>query len=201
MPKIVWKYHGKKYEMEKRVWHGMRARCHNPNNHAYYRYGGRGIFMCDEWRNNFDQFYEDMGPKPQGFDLDRIDNDKGYSKENCRWVPRIENCRNTRNTVKVQVGDQLLKIHEIAELTGQKESTITYRLKKNFSVDRLLSKESYPKQERRAEVKHGTYSEYQRFNCRCEPCKEAASIYKRAGYKRRQLAKTSNACTVAGNGA
>jgi hypothetical protein len=199
MPKIVWKYHGQKYEMEKRVWHGMRSRCHNPKNHAYYRYGGRGIFMCDEWRNNFDQFYEDMGPKPQGFDLDRIDNDKGYSKENCRWVPRIENCRNTRNTVKVQVGDQLLKIHEIAELAGQKESTIAYRLKKSFSVERLLSKDSYPKQARRAEVKHGTYSEYQRFNCRCELCKEAASIYKRAGYKRRQLAKTSNACIVSGN--
>jgi hypothetical protein len=193
MPKIVWKYHGKKYEMEKRVWHGMRARCHNPKNQAYPRYGGRGIFMCDEWRDNFDCFYEDMGPKPHGFDLDRIDNNKGYSKENCQWVTRKENCRNTRNNIKVNIDGHEFMMHELVEKTGQKPSTIYYRLKKSMSIDAVLSKEKLPNSVRKFPPRHGTYYEYQKWGCKCEPCKAAASEYKKHRYEQRKLSKSCEA--------
>jgi len=186
MPKILWKYYGKQYEMERRVWHGMRARCHNPKNHAYKNYGGRGIFVCSDWLNDFDKFYEDMGPRLEGMDLDRIDNEKGYCKENCRWVTRIENLRNMRKTVLFNVNGTMMKIHQIAEVTGQKLSTIKYRISSGMSVEKVMSAKKLPNSVRKGE-RHGTYYEYQRQRCRCDLCKMAASKYKAFRYQARKL--------------
>lgn len=186
MPKIIWKYHGKKYEMERRVWLGMRARCHNPKHQAYPRYGGRGIFVCDEWINDFDRFYEDMGPRPEGMTIDRINNDLGYSKENCRWVTYKENNRNTRRNVAADINGRKMKVHEIAEATGQKESTIIYRIKRGLATEAIMSKKKLPNGVRKGE-QHGTYYEYQRWGCKCEPCKAAASKYKAHRYQVRKL--------------
>ncbi len=72
----------------------MMARCHNKNNKRYKDYGAKGIFVCEEWRNNFKQFIADMGKCPDGYQIDRIDNTKGYYKENCRWVSPKENMLN-----------------------------------------------------------------------------------------------------------
>lgn len=68
-------------------WAGMKARCTNPNHQAWLDYGGRGITIDPRWEN-FANFLEDMGEKPKGLSLDRIDNDKGYFKQNCRWATR-----------------------------------------------------------------------------------------------------------------
>ena len=72
----------------------MIARCHNKNNKRYKDYGAKGIFVCDEWRGNFKQFLKDMGKCPDGYQIDRIDNTKGYFPENCRWVSPKENMEN-----------------------------------------------------------------------------------------------------------
>lgn len=78
------------------IWVTMIKRCRNPNAHAYERYGGRGITVCERW-HTFTNFYADMGDPPPKLTLDRIDNDKGYQPDNCRWATRSEQRLNSRN--------------------------------------------------------------------------------------------------------
>lgn len=77
-------------------WKNLRARCANENRPDYERYGGRGITVCDRWANSFESFYADMGDPPPGRSIDRIDNDKGYSPDNCRWATVSEQNSNQR---------------------------------------------------------------------------------------------------------
>lgn len=79
------------------TWQDMIDRCTNPNDPAFSNYGGRGIRVCDRWRN-LNDFIADMGPRPPRLTIDRIDNDKGYEPGNCRWATRTEQNRNTRAT-------------------------------------------------------------------------------------------------------
>ena len=78
------------------TWQNMKQRCENPNNSDYSYYGERGISVCEEWKNSFDTFVLDMGDRPKGFTLDRIDNLKGYCKANCRWASHSEQMSNRR---------------------------------------------------------------------------------------------------------
>lgn len=82
-----------------RTWHCMMQRCTNPKHKRYSYYGGRGIAICSEWREDFRNFYRDMGDRPEGLTLDRIDADKGYYKENCKWATLSEQNYNTRRSI------------------------------------------------------------------------------------------------------
>ena len=92
--------HGMYNTFEYKVWHAMIQRSTNINHKQYSNYGGRGITVCKKWLNSFTAFYNDMGKKPfPKAQIDRIDNDKGYYKDNCRWVSNTENQHNKRNNV------------------------------------------------------------------------------------------------------
>lgn len=91
------KTHGMHDTPEYKVWSGIKQRCLNPKNPAFINYGGRGITVCDEWIDSFEQFYADMGPRPSSkLTLERVDNDKGYSRDNCKWATRAEQIWNRR---------------------------------------------------------------------------------------------------------
>lgn len=93
--------HGMYKTLEYKAWCGMKDRCYNEKNPYYKDYGGRGIKVCEEWRNSFLAFYKDMGPKPSPeHSLDKInnDNDKYYCKDNCRWATKIQQVANRRLT-------------------------------------------------------------------------------------------------------
>jgi len=98
MRKTPSNYHGMKNTSTYKSWCKMKERCLNPNNKDYKDYGERGITVCETWVNDFKQFYADMGEKPviegEFITLDRIDNSKGYSKDNCRWATQKEQSRN-----------------------------------------------------------------------------------------------------------
>lgn len=108
------------------VWAKMKARCHNKDDAAYSRYGGRGIVVCDRWFD-IDNFIADMGDRPNGATIDRIDNDKGYSPDNCKWATMLEQGNNRRTNRQVVIDDVIYStISEAIRETGFTRDYINY---------------------------------------------------------------------------
>lgn len=86
--------HGRTKSREHIAYFNMMARCHNPKNKRYKDYGARGVLVCERWRESFSNFFEDMGPCPDAYTIERSDNLKGYEPGNCEWATRSSNQRN-----------------------------------------------------------------------------------------------------------
>lgn len=126
--------HLKSRTPEYRSWAAMMNRCNNRNVRAYQNYGGRGVSVCNRWRD-FTAFLEDMGPRPSpGHSIDRIDNNGNYEPGNCRWATKIEQARNTRRSVMVEVAGEFVNLSEVAKRTGLSRSTISKRFKRSTVV-------------------------------------------------------------------
>lgn len=130
--------HGMAGSRTYRIWSGMKYRCQNPKCPAFANYGGRGITVCDEWQH-FEKFLADMGVAPKNKTLDRIDNNDGYYKENCRWASRKRQNNNRRDNRILTLGDVSLNMTQWSEKTGIAEGTIRKRLKLGWSVDSALT--------------------------------------------------------------
>ena len=96
------KTHGMSSSREYSTWQAMLSRCHNQRNRKFKDYGGRGIAVCQTWRNSFEAFFTDLGLAPYGLTLDRVDPNKGYFKENCRWASLEQQANNRRSTRRFQ---------------------------------------------------------------------------------------------------
>lgn len=123
-----WEKHGLIDTPEYTTWLGMLGRCHNPKHSSYSRYGGKGIRVCDDW-HSYSNFYRDMCPKPsQELQLDRIDPLGPYSKDNCRWVTKVEQARNKTNTVLIEFRGESKTLGEWATIVGINRLTLWQRL-------------------------------------------------------------------------
>lgn len=111
------------------VWRSMCDRCRLPTHQAYANYGGRGITVCPEWAESFENFWSDMAEGySKGLSLDRIDNNEGYSKSNCRWVNMKVQGRNKRNNVQVNTPEGRMTLSEASEKYGINVTTLCYRI-------------------------------------------------------------------------
>lgn len=125
-----------------KIWVNMKSRCNNPNATHYYRYGGRGIKVCEEWSNSFVSFMEwayNSGYN-DNLKIDRIDFNGNYEPSNCRWVTHKKQMNNTSQNVFVTINGETKTLREWSKETGIDERLLGYRFRRGYKGKELLSK-------------------------------------------------------------
>lgn len=130
--------HGMANSLTYTTWAQMKARCLNPEHKSYANYGGRGIQVCREWLE-FGQFFADMGRKPKGASLDRIDNDGHYEPGNCRWATNTQQARNRRKTRHYTMDGKTLTRGEWAARYDLSRETLIGRLNRGWPLRKALT--------------------------------------------------------------
>ena len=123
------------------TWNGMLQRCCNPNNPRWSSYGGRGIAVCEEWQHSFEAFLEDMGERPAGHSLHRIDNDGPYCKENCAWATDTQQARYRGNNRLLSYQNETKTLAQWSEDLHIPYFTLHARLRRGWSAEQALSVE------------------------------------------------------------
>lgn len=127
---------------EYRSWKDMRARCSNPNDSDYANYGGRGIKVCERW-GDFAAFYADMGNRPAGHTIDRIDNSGNYEPGNCRWAEAKTQANNKRSNKVITIGGVAKTLQAWCDQFGIEHSKVRYRLSRGWPLEAAFSPEDY----------------------------------------------------------
>ena len=148
------------------AWRSMRARCYNPSAPSYKHYGARGITVCPEWVNDYDQFVLDMGLAPKNKSIDRIDNDFGYYPVNCRWATLKEQLNNQRRNRMLEFKGVTRTLSQWAETFGMEPDTLWRRLER-MPIERAFQSG------RLNAWRHGTRQGYESHKCKCSMCREA----------------------------
>lgn len=130
--------HGRAHTRIAHVWTAMNQRCFNQSNKSYPDYGGRGIAVCDEWRDSFEAFYDYVSKLPHfgepGYSLDRINNEGNYEPGNIRWATRTEQSQNRRNSMTATYNGETRTIKEWADVLQVSYDTIYHRVKRGKSI-------------------------------------------------------------------
>ncbi len=132
--------HGLSREKIYSIWSDMKSRCKNPKNRNYKNYGGRGISICEDWNNPcvFFEWAFSHGYK-DGLSIDRIDNEKDYSPDNCRWATHKQQARNTRRNRLLTFKGETRCISEWAEITGMSKNVIKSRLNAGWKIENVFT--------------------------------------------------------------
>lgn len=121
-----------------RVWASAKERCYSEACKQYHDYGGRGIGMCQEWRDDFAAFRRDMGPRPVGASIERVNNDGNYEPSNCVWATKEDQCRNKRNNVWLEIDGVSGIVSDWARYAGVNKGTLMDRLKSGWEAKRAV---------------------------------------------------------------
>jgi len=130
--------HGLSNLPEYDLWCGMKQRCYYIKHKSYSQYGGKGIKVCERWLN-FENFYQDMGKKPDGMTLDRVDRDKDYSPENCKWSTYSEQMKNTSRTRMIEYDGKIMCLTDWAKELGIKFYTLRMRLDRGWNIEKAFN--------------------------------------------------------------
>ena len=130
--------HGMSKSLEYFSWASMKDRCYNPNNIMFSHYGGRGIEVCDRWINSFENFYKDMGLKPDKYSLERIDVNGNYEPENCIWIPYNHQQKNTSRSWWLEYGEDKKILSDWARELNLPKNTLKHYLKKGYSLAEII---------------------------------------------------------------
>ncbi len=131
--------HGLARTVEYKCWQGMKQRCYNKNVPQYKDYGERGITVCGRWQESFSNFIADMGKKPhKSLTIERVDNNKGYSPDNCVWATRSTQVHNRRNSILFTFNNETHCLKEWAKRLNMSYSTVSNRIKRGQSIGEAL---------------------------------------------------------------
>lgn len=131
--------HGMAGSPEHITWCRMRQRCNDPNDKRWRRYGGRGITICDAWKD-FGRFLKDMGKRPKGLSLERIDNDGPYSPDNCQWATPRQQANNRKTSAFVEHDGERLTLAQWSRRTGIHHNTLRYRMRAGWPAERMFQR-------------------------------------------------------------
>ena len=133
--------HGEYKSTEFKTWIGILSRCENKNNKDYIHYGGRGIKICDKWRNSFQEFLNDMGRKPfKNYSIERKDYNGDYCPENCCWANTLTQVRNSRRNLFIDYNGEIKCLSAWAEEIGIKYGTLSTRIHQlNWPIEKALT--------------------------------------------------------------